>query len=1033
MNLSNLSVKRPVTILMVTLIVILLGVVSLTRLPIDLLPKIEVPVAIVSTSYQGVGPQEIEKLITRPIESAIATVGNIKNVSSITSEGNSIIIAEFNFGTSMDFASLEMREKIDMVKGFLPGDASDPMVLKIDPNAMPILQLSLSHSGDLAQLQTIAEETIKPRLERLDGVASVTVSGGYQNQILVNVNQDRLEGYGLSMGQLAQIIGAENINLPGGQVKKGQQELTIRTMGEFQSIEEIKNLPLALPSGGIIQLSDIADVRLANKDLTTISKTNRENSINISVQKQSGMNTVKVADIVNEEIESLKKEFSVIKMETVMDQSEYIKLSINNVFKSALIGAILALGILYLFLRNLRTTFIIGTSIPVSIIATFILLYFSDITLNLMTLGGLALGVGMLVDNAIVVLENIFRFRQEGYSRTDAAIKGASEVGMAVTASTLTTVAVFLPIVFVEGITSTMFKELAMTVTLSLGASLLVSLTLIPMLASKLLKVERKEERKRRTPFTFLYDAFDRLFNGLESAYKRLLSWVLDHRKSTVIIALALFAASMASIISLGAEFFPTMDEGQFTVSISLPEGAELQNTNEIVTEIENKLAGVKEIETVFSTVGSGGNFSMRSSSANRGNVTAVLKDSSERIRSTSEVAEEVRKMVRDIPGAKIGVEVTSNTMMGFGGAPISISIKGDELDTLQKIGEDIKAIVQSVDGTREVSTGLGEGIPEVQISINRTMSSQYGLTAGQIASSVKGSMAGIVASRYKYEGDEIDIVLQGDLSLKDSISNLKNVSIRTPLGISVPLDQVAEVTIAKGPATINREGQVRIVNVTSQIVDRDLKSISDDIESKLSKYEMPQGYNYEIGGQNKELVDAFSDLSLALILAVILVYMILASQFESLLHPFTIMLSVPLALAGGALGLFIARKPLSVPALIGAIILAGIVVNNAIVLVDYINTLRSRGENRRDAIVKAGPIRLRPILMTTLTTVLGLIPLAMGIGEGAEVQAPMSIVVIGGLLLSTLLTLVFIPVVYTLFDDFAAFLKRKIFRVEKA
>jgi HAE1 family hydrophobic/amphiphilic exporter-1 len=1032
MNLSKLAVRRPVTIMMLVLIVVIIGLVSLSRLPIDLLPKIEVPVAIVITSHEGVGPQEIEKMITRPLEEAIATVNNIENISSISSEGNSIVVAEFNFGTDMNFAALEMREKIDLVKGFLPDDAGEPMVLKIDPNAMAIMQISLSNQGDLAKLQRIAENTIKPRLERLDGVASVDITGGYKEEVQIKVNQQVLDGYGIDVNHIAQIIRAENLNLPGGEVRKGNQELTIRTLGEFQSIDELKKLPITLPTGGIVYLGDISDVSLTHREINTISRTNGNNSINISVQKQSGTNTVKVAETVNKEIEKLKKELPGIEINTIVDQSKYIKMSINNVYKNAIIGALLAIAVLYLFLRNVGTTLIIGTSIPVSIIATFILLYFTDITLNMMTLGGLALGVGMLVDNAIVVLENIYRFRQEGYSRKDAAVSGASEVAMAVTASTLTTIAVFLPIVFVEGITSTIFKELAMTVTFSLTASLIVSLTLIPMLSSKILKIDNKD-RKRPKLFDFLYNGFDKVFKSIESGYKRILNGALNHRRLTILISIIVFIVSIASVTRIGAEFFPTTDEGQFAVNVTLPEGAELDETNEIVTEIEGILTEIEEIDFVFSTVGSGGNNFVSNNNSNKGVVYGILKNLDQRDRSVFEIAQGVRSMVKDIPGADISVEATSNMMMGLGGAPISISIKGDDLDTLRKIGEDFKEIIESVEGTTEVETsfseGIPEGIPEVQVKINRYNASQYGLTAAQIASAVKGSLSGVTASRYKYDGDEIDIVIKGDDTLKQSISNLKLVSIKTPLGVSVPLSQVAEVDISRGPIKIDRDGQVRVVTVTSQIINRDLQSVSRDIEEKLSEYDMPEGYLYEMGGQNKELTESFSDLFLALVLAVVLVYMILASQFESLLYPFTIMLSVPLAFAGGALGLFITGRPLSVPGLIGAIILAGIVVNNAIVLVDYINTRRRNGESRREAIVNAGPIRLRPILMTTLTTVLGLTPLALGVGEGAELEAPLATVVIGGLLLSTLLTLIFIPVMYTIFDDIANFLKKRVFK----
>lgn len=1037
MSLPSISVKRPVTIVMITLIVMILGGVSLSRMPIDLLPEMEIPYAVVSTNYSGVGPQEIEKLITKPLEESVGTVGNIKSISSVSSEGNSIVIAEFNYGTDMDFASLEMREKIDLVKGFLPEDASSPMVMKIDPNSQPIIQLTISNGGDIAKLQTIAEDSIKPRLERLDGVASITVSGGYEQQVQINVNQEKMRGYGLTIDYLSKILAGENLNMPGGEVKKGKQQLTIRTIGEFQSIEEIKNLLISLPSGDSVFLSDIAEVSLANKEVESIARTNGKNSINISVQKQSGKNTVKVAKLVNEEIEKLKKDYPNIKINTVMDQSEYIQKSIDNVAGNAVIGGLLAVLILYFFLRNLRTTFIIGTAIPISIIATFILIYFSGVTINLMTLGGLALGVGMLVDNSIVVLENIYRFRQEGHSRKEAAEIGAKEVTMAITASTLTTVAVFLPIVFVEGITATIFKQLALTVTMSLMASLVVSLTLVPMLSSKLLSIDTGEKRKAKGVlkiFSFIFDGFESVFMKIENGYKNLLKKALNHRVRTIIIAFVIFAVSMASIATVGAEFFPTMDQGEFSVSISLPEGSELKDTDAIVSEVESKLQNLNEIKTIFSKVGSGGGMSLNGNKTNTASISVLLKDKKDRNRSAAEVADEVRELIKDIPGAEKSVTVASTFSMGgsSGGAPVSINIKGDDLKTLKKVGDDFKNIVESVEGTREVKSSVEDGVPEVQINIDRKNAAQYGLTAAQIASSVKSNITGATATRYKLDGNEINVVIKGDESFKESIANLEQTSLQSPTGTLVPLSQVAKITIDKGPSVINRSGQVRNITVTSQIIGRDLNSISKDIEAKLSQYHLPEGYSYELGGENKELNDALKDLSMALALAVILVFMILASQFESLLHPFTIMLSVPLAFSGGALGLFLTGKALSVPAFIGVIMLAGIVVNNAIVLVDYINIRRNHGEERNEAIVNAGPIRLRPILMTTLTTVLGLVPLALGIGEGAEAQAPMAIVVIGGLMLSTLLTLVFIPVVYTLFDDLTNKFKRKVIKNSK-
>lgn len=1032
MGIYKFAVKRPVTVIMVVLIAILLGTVSLTRLPIDLLPDFEVPVAIVITNYSGVGPQEIEKLITKPIEESIATMNNIKDVTSISSEGSSIVVVELNFGTDMDFAALEMREKVDLVKGFLPDEAAEPMVMKIDPNAMPIMQVSLYGNKDLAYLQNFAEDIIKPRLERLEGVASIDVTGGYEKQVEIVLDKSKTEGYGLSQDYVSNIISAENLNLPGGEVEKGDKRLIIRTIGEFTSINEIKNLPISLRNGGVVALKDIAEVNFTNKRTSSINRMNGLRSINLSLQKQSGTNTVKVADKVNSELEEIKKQYQNIKIEAVIDQSQYIKASINGVVKDALFGALLAIIILYIFLKNLRTTFIIGTSIPVSIIVTFILLYMSDITLNLMTLGGLALGVGMLVDNAIVVLENIYRFRQDGYSRTEAAIKGAKEVGMAVTASTLTTIAVFLPIVYVEGITSTIFRELALTITLSLVASLVVSLTLIPMLSSKILKVSRKEAGDYSEYLKFnavLYKAFDKIYEKLVKRYKRLLSYCISHRKLSVLLAIIIFIGSISSLVTVGAEFFPEFDEGQFNINVTLPTGVELEKTTEIVSEIENILINVKDLKIIYSAIGSSGGMSITGQSENTAAIFVMAEDLDKRDRSTSEIADEVRNLVKDIPGADIEVKVSS-TMMGggsFGGAPISISVKGDDLGTLKDIGEDIKKMVQEVEGTIEVTSDMSEGIPEVQVVINRLNASSYGLSVAQIANAVKSTAKGKISTRYKYEGDEIDVIVKGSGLYTESISQLKHLNIQTPTGINIPLGLVADVDVKRGPISITREGQARVVKITGSIIGRDLGSVGRDIKDKLSNYEIPQGYVYEIEGQNKELVDAFKDLGLALVLAVLLVYMILASQFESLLHPFVIMLSVPLAFAGGALGLFISQRAVSVPAIIGFIILTGIVVNDSIVLVDYINTRRSMGEDRKVAILNAGPIRLRPILMTTFTTVLGLVPIAIGIGEGSEALAPLGSVVIGGMLLSTFLILVFIPVVYTIFDDIKVFLTRKI------
>lgn len=1028
MNLSKLSVKRPVTITMIILVVVLIGAISLTELPLDLFPEIEIPVGIVMTTYSGTGPQEMENLITKQIEGAISTVGNIDTVSSISSEGSSIVIAQFNFDVDMDMAALEMREKVDMIKGYLPEDADTPMVMKIDPNSMPIIQIALSTEGELAGLQNLAEDTFSQRLERIDGVASVDIYGGYSKEIEIAVNQNELANYGLSSTQLSQLLGASNMNLPGGSVKKGSQELSVRVTGEFQNIDEIKNMPVPLSSGDVIRLADIAEINLVNKEISSISRTNGKNSITMSLQKQSGKNTVQVAESINKEIEKLQRDYPNVKIDIVMDTSEFIVQSINTVAQNAIMGSLLAVFILYIFLKNVRTTLIIGIAIPISLVTSFILLYFNGITLNMMTLGGLALAVGMLVDNAIVVLENIFRFNTEGYSREESAIQGSSEVGMAITASTLTTIAVFVPIMFVEGIVGTIFRDFALTVTLSLGASLLVSLTLVPMLSSKILKVTELEKGKKRR-LEKLYNMFDGVYNRVEGLYKKLLVKSLKRRKLTLLMAFVIFIVSILSLTVVGMEFLPATDEGMINVNISLPLGSKIDKADQVTRLVEERLLTIGELDIISSSIG-GGNIMMGGSSGgSNSSLSLLLVPLAERSRSTAEVAEEIRTLVKDIPGAEISVSESSTTAMMGSGNPISISIKGAELNVLEDISNDIKTIVESVDGTREVSTSTSDSIPELQVLVKKDIAATYGLTAAQIASSVRSNAAGSIVTRLKDGGEEIDVVMRSSGDITENISSFEHMEISTPMGTNIPLSQIADVTIERGPTSITRDNQERVVTVSSQIIGRDLNSIVTDVEAQLQQYDMPEGYAYNIGGENEEMIDAFQQLGLALVLALVLIYMVMAAQFESLIYPFIIMFTIPLAFSGGALGLFFTGRALGVTALIGVIILSGIVVNNGIVLVDYINVLRKQGMDRYDAITAAGPIRLRPILMTTLTTILGLIPITLGIGEGAELMAPMGSVVIGGLTLSTVLTLVIVPVIYTFLDDLSNSVKSKLRR----
>jgi HAE1 family hydrophobic/amphiphilic exporter-1 len=1030
MKIHEISIRRPVTVLMCVLIVLVLGFVSLINIPLDMMPNMEFPIAIVITNYSGVGPQEIESIVSKSVENAISTVGNIKTIQSQSSEGTSIVIAEFNNGTDMDFATLEMREKIDMMKGMLPDGVTSPLIIKVDINMMPIIALGVTNSGsDEAELKTFIEDKIEPRLERLDGVASVDLMGGKTREIKVEADPEKLAGYGTSLNSIIAALQSENLNLPGGVVEYGDKDLLVRSTGEFENIEQLKNIPITLPTGGIVYIRDIAEISDGYKKTSSYNRMNGENAIGLTVQKQTDANTVSVVNRVKDEIEKIKAEYSDLDINLIFDQGEFIELSLNSVSNNAVMGGILAVIILFIFLKNIRSTLIVATSIPISIIATFVLIYFSGTTLNIVSLGGLALGIGMLVDNAIVVIENIFRYRTEGHSRIEAAIKGTQEVSSAIIASTLTTIGVFVPIIFVQGMAGELFKEMALTVTFSLAASLVVALTFIPMLSSKLLKVsvpseyENEEYKKDIRPAGRVLGKWYDALSAIDTFYRRVLRWVLGHRKLTVFIVAVIFVISLVLLPFIGFEFIPAVDQGMFSVNIKLPEGTQLDITNEAASEVEKILLSVPELEIMSMSVGSGGAMGMGAGGGgNTASANITLKDLNKRSRSTSEVVDDIRKQVAHISGAEITVTETNAVMMS--GSPVSIKISGPDLDQLEEIADRVVKIVEGVEGTRQVSSSIAVGRPEAQVYVNRDKAAFYGLGSAQVASSVRTAVEGSVATTYKVGGEEVDVRVQIPEERRKTLEQLRSITISSPTGAQVPLGDIAEIRVEQGPVTITREGQERYVSVTAQIFGRDVGSINRDINRDLQSLALPSNYSIEMGGEQEQMVEAFTSLAQALLLAILLVYMIMAAQFESLLHPFVIMFSVPLAFCGSAVGLFITGRPLSVPGFIGVIMLAGIVVNNAIVLVDYINTLRKRGMDRYDAIIKAGPTRLRPILMTTLTTILGLIPLAVGIGEGAEIQAPMATVVIGGLTTSTVLTLVIVPVLYTLFDDISA--KRK-------
>lgn len=1023
MKLSDLSVRRPVAIIMVFMIVVLLGTVSIGKLKMDLLPELNLPMALAFTEYSGVGPEEMENLVTRPLESVLGTVNGIKNINSTSQQGNSIVFVEFTWGTDMNFAINQMREKIDLLADSLPEGSGKPILFKLDPNLMPVMVLGFGGEMDLVTLNKLAEDVVAPRLERVNGVASVSIEGGVKREIRISAVPQRLQAYGVTLDSIVSYLRMENRNTSAGTVEEGLKEHIVRVIGEFKDVQEIENMQIPLASGGYLRLGDVAKVEDTFKDKKTYVYMNGEPSVQISIQKQTDANTVKVSDAVTRELAQIQKVLpQEAQLNSAFDQAEFIRQAIRNVAQNALIGAFLAVFVLLLFLRNIRSTLIIGTAIPISVIATFILMYFGGLTLNLISLGGLALGIGMMVDNSIVILENIYRYRQEGYSRKEASMKGAGEVGVAIIASTLTTVVVFLPIVYVEGMASQIFRPMALTVTFSLLSSLFVALTLVPMLSSKILKVDRTQNEngsglKKVRLLSRLSDYWLQVMSKVEEKYRRLLSWAINNKKKVVFTTFILVIVSLVMIPFVGMEFIPKQDTGEYIINITLPNGTATRETMRVTEIVEGYINELPEHDWIFYAVGSGGDMFGSSSSSERAMIRGKLLNKRERSRNIDQVLDELRQKCATIPGAKIEISAEQGSIST--GQAIDIGITGDNLAVLQAFAETIKERVQNIEGAREVKTSMEDGRPEIHLKLKREKADLYGINVTQLSSLLATAVNGTTATRYRTGGDEIDVSVILEKSYRQNINDLESLTITSASGALVPLKDIAELEITKGPTAISRINQTRRVAVTGDISGRDLRSVTLDIQQALTDLEIPNGVQIEFGGANKEMMDSFRDLLLALLLAVLLVYMIMASQYESLLYPFVIMFAMPPMIIGVIFSLLITGRTLNVPALIGVILLAGIVVNNAIVLVDYINTLRRRdGLSRKDAILKAGPTRLRPILMTTFTTILALLPLVLGLGEGAELSAPMATVVFGGLSLSTLITLILVPCMYVILED---------------
>lgn len=1011
MSLPKIAVERPVTMVMGLVAIMILGIVALTRLPVDNLPNLEFPVLSVITSYEGASPEEVERQVTRVIEGAVMGVNDIDHIESTSSEGQSVVTIFFNWGVNLDARASDIREKLDFVRKILPEDAGTPSVFKFSSSMLPIMFLAVTGVEDEEFLYDVADSFVKSKLEQVSGVASVSIAGGVKKEVRVDVDRNRLQAYGIGIDTISTLLRVENQNQAGGYTYEGVYKFILRTQGEFKSLEDIKNVIVTVKNGVPIRLREVANVYYAPSTSQGIVRINGKPGVTLSVYKEAGRNTVQVARDVRAKLKEISASLpSGVELSITRDNSESINSSIKNVRDAALQGALLAVLVLLLFLWNVRTVLIIGISIPTSIITTFIMMYFFNVTLNIVSLGGLALGVGMMVDSSIVVLENIFYHRQKGMGKYSASIKGSEEMMLPIIASTLTTVAVFLPIVFVQGFTAQIFRDLALTVSISLLCSLVISITVVPMLASKLVHIE---ENKLLKP---LEDGFLKYWNRFVDFYERILRKSLRHKRIalTFIFGGFLVVGILATIL-VGKEGMPQSDEGWFNVDVTFPVGTRLEYTDKLTKEIENRIIKMlgADLDSLLVRINSPGLF-RSSGNEYTASIRVGLVKKEKRKTPTFVAMEKIRQILKDFP-AKIAIRMWGISGGGMSTSALTIEVQGDNLEQSDKIVKKIIEVISKIKGVRNPEANRSDALPEIVLRVDREVASKLGLNAYNLSQIVKTAFGGRVSTQMKMEGRDLDVIVQLREEDRLSIEDVLNLQVPSPIGKLIPLSSVVSEVKTTGPIAIYRKDNKRVVTISLDQYGRKLDELVREIKDKIKKEVfLPKGFSIEYGGSYKDMQESFQQISLALLLAVILIYAIMASQFESYIAPFVIMFTVPFGYVGSVLTLLIFGKTLSTVSFIGVVVLAGIVVNNGIILISYMNDLLKEGKNPDDVAVEAGVRRIRPIFMTVLTTLLGLIPMAIGLGEGAELYSPLALSIFGGLAISTLITLVAIPVIYS-------------------
>ena len=1025
MSVTRTSVKRPLTIIMVFLVVMMFGGIGYMKMPANLMPDIEIPVVLVMTTWPGAGPEDIDDQISEPIEKSLSGISKVKTTVSQSSEGVSMVVAQFDYGTDVDEKLNDVRTKIDGVKMTLPDDVESPSILKMDMNAQAIAQIVVNGDGSTDDIMKYAEDTVQIKLESVDGITSADINGGEKTQINVTADPAVLSNYGVSLDTIKGLLSAANKSYPYGSITQGEDKIVIRGVDKIENIEDIRSIQVPVSGGETVNLDKICDVEYGVVEKTSVYRYNGQESLVMDIQKQQDSNTVQVMKNVNKIVEQLNSENPQYNLKIVNDTSEYISTSIKDVMNNLVLSAVIAFFVILLFLKSGRASFVVAVSIPTSIVGAIALLYFTGETLNMVTLSSLVIAVGMVVDNATVVIENIFKYRQnDALPLDEAAIQGTQTVSNAVLASTLTTVAIFLPILFTEGFTKIMFGSLAKTLIFALTLSLIVAITLVPSIFVKLSGGKNAAKMKEKE---------SPIFDKVSEIYKKLITVSLKHKTVVVLISIGMFIGSIILGFSgaIGMDFMSTGDEGMLSISITLPEGLDLEPSDYYVSMAEEKIADIPEIETMVTSFGTGSGMSSLMSSG--ASINLDLVSSKERDRSTDEIEQEVIERLKVIPDCEINVSQSSSMSMG-GSGEVQVDIKGPDLDVLEEIANQAKANVEKIPGFRNVETSLSDANQEAQFKIDKRKATLYGINTASVASTLRTAISGSDTSTVTIDGYDYNVNLKFKDSSIDSVDDIGQIKIKSATGQEFPLSAFADIKMSEGLKSVSRTDGDYSISITAKADGLDTNSASAKAVAAFNQVDMPRDYGIDVGGTAEMMNESMSGLVFSMIIALILVYMVMVAQFESFNKPFIIMFSIPFAFVGVVLALVISRTTLNVVGMLGAILLVGIVVNNGIVLIDYIGQLRESefDGTLEELVAKGSAARLRPVLMTTLTTIVGMIPSALAFGEGGAMMQPLAIVIIGGLTVSTLVTLVLIPTLYLIFDRIENSFKKKIRKILK-